>query len=471
MLSRKPGNFPVALLARLPADKPQDDDIGWVAQTLAKPAPIGKRNDTLCSLAGYLALSGVGPNVAVELLGLWNGKNNPPLSREEIETSIKSIYRTAKNRTTQPGSKEQELETFSKSFDLMDFSNYMTKYYGEEQKWLIDKWLPAQTMAFIVSPPGGHKTWLLLDLAVSIASGTPFLGMYPVLESGPVIIIQQEDFHGQIVERLSLIVHNRFGINQSEEEMFMPPKLPIFIHPDRKLKFSDEKVMRALEEQVEKVRPKLVIIDPLYSAASMDNYMADTATEMFALKAMRDKYGTGFVVAHHTKKGADGDRERAWGSQFLNAFLETGWQIKSGNDSNIKIRRHFKQFADQKEVGLKFDIDTEDAYHYQVKETKISAEEKAEDKVKAKAVKAKMDIDEIEIRPSKALSQPNPTPDKHTKSIVTLMSNLSPNVGKTAYELSAMLDVDVVSIRPVLKDLVQQGLLIRDFHTHYWNRK
>ena len=51
-----------------------------------------------------------------------------------------------------------------------------------------------------------------------------------------------------------------------------------------------------------------------------------------------------FLVAHHTTKYADSmERSRLWGSQFLNALLETGWQVKrSKNNSSIIIRRHFK---------------------------------------------------------------------------------------------------------------------------------
>jgi RecA-family ATPase len=451
---RFPGKFPVALVVQ--AEQPKTtDETGWVSQTLSTPAKQGKRNDTLCSLAGYLALSGVGPNVATEILSLWNMKNQPPLPRDELETSVKSVYRTAKHRTNVAEVKNGAPNPVRNSFDLMSFDSYMTKFYGEEQKWLISKWMPESTIAFIVSPPGGHKTWLLLDLAVSVASGSHFLGMYPVMDKGPVIIIQQEDFHGQIVERLSLIVHNRFGLSHSEDELYVPPKLPIFVHPDRKLKFSDEKVMKALDEQIDKIRPKLVIIDPLYSAAAMDNYMADTASEMFAIKAMRDKYGTAFIVAHHTKKGADGDRERAWGSQFLNAFLETGWQIKSKTDGNISIRRHFKQFADQREVGLKFEIDTEDAYHYKVKEV-VGKDEK--DKP------TKVEIDEIEKR------------EKETKQIVSgsremmlVMETIrTADTPISIYDIMNITKIKMPQVKSLLAELLAVDMITQSGKTYTW---
>jgi hypothetical protein len=475
----RPGNFPVSLFIEKNETKEKDDETGWVTKTLNKPAPQGKRNDTLCSLAGYLALTGVGPNVAIELLSLWNRQNNPPLPYAELETSVRSVFRTASKRE-----KHAPSETITSSgvdnslFDLMNFESYMSKYYGEEAKWLVDHWLPDQTIAFVVSPPGGHKTWLLLDLAVSVASGTPFLGMFPVRDKGPVIIIQQEDFHGQMVDRLSLIVHNRFGMVPGDENISMPPSLPIFIHPDRKLKFSDEKVMKALETQIEKLRPKLVIIDPLYSAADMGNYMADTASEMFALKGLRDKFGTGFVIAHHTKKGNDeSGRERLWGSQFLNAFLETGWQIKTTSGDAIKLRRHFKQFADQKEVSLLFEIDTEEAYHYYVREEIAKP-------VSHKA-KVKLDIDEPpEPPPPKTVGLPPSGRPEHVLNKIKLKNNREVVIplenrlmdflfkykqdSFTVYELAKEFEVDVKTMRQALAWLHDNQNVTKDYHTYKW---
>src|SRR3972149_1451089 len=377
MANNKLGRFPVALFASV-ASKKQDsreEEKGWVAKTLNEPAPQGKRNDTLASLAGYFALTGIGPNVASGILQNWNKKNLPPLPEEEVNQSVLSVYKTASKRSPGTPSK-MDAPPGEELFNLMDFGKYMSTYYGQDQTWLIKDWLPESTILFVVSPPAGHKTWILLDLAVSVASGGDFLGKFPVTEKGPVIIIQQEDFHGQTVERLSLITHNKLGIMADGESVDLPPSLPIYVHPDRKLKFEDTNVVSSLRKQIEKIRPKLVIIDPLYSTVDADDYMKAAAGQMFALKDIRDKYGTGFVIAHHTKKGSsDSDREAAWGSQFLNAFLESGWQIRPQAEC-IKLQRHFKQFANPKEIFLKFDIDTVDTYTYDVREVEKKTNKK-----------------------------------------------------------------------------------------------
>jgi len=64
------------------------------------------------------------------------------------------------------------------------------------------------------------------------------------------------------------------------------------------------------------------------------------------------------------------ERSRLWGSQFLNALLETGWQVKrSENDSSIIVRRHFKVAKNPAEdVRVEFDINTDNLpYRYHAK--------------------------------------------------------------------------------------------------------
>ena len=115
------------------------------------------------------------------------------------------------------------------------------------------------------------------------------------------------------------------------------------------------------------------MIDPLYSTtASADNYMADLANQMMVLKTWRDKYGCSFVIAHHSKKNLDPDstaREDSWGSQFLNAFLEAGWQVRRNprlGQNEVVVRRHSKVMGNQSPISLTFDISTKYPMKYQV---------------------------------------------------------------------------------------------------------
>src|SRR5690606_13222917 len=253
---------------------------------------------------------------------------------------------------------------------------YMAHHGSSQVSWLVQDWLPEATIGFVVAPPGSYKTWLAFDMAVSVATGTPFLGKYPVQRTGPVLLIQQEDFHGDIAQRLATILQSRLDLRAEvtegdQFEVKAPPEMPIYIHPDRNLRFADQVAVDALELRIRELRPALVVLDPLYSAAMTDDYMAKSAEQMLRLKTMRDRYGCSFLVAHHTTKHADSmERSRLWGSQFLNALLETGWQVKrSENDSSVIVRRHFKVARNPAEdARIEFDINTDNPpYRYRVK--------------------------------------------------------------------------------------------------------
>ena len=186
---------------------------------------------------------------------------------------------------------------------------------------------------------------------------------------GPTLIIQQEDSHAGLTDRLALIAEQKLGatpkLGEAEWSIPVMPDIPIYVHPDRQLRFGNKKVLEEMEHQIETIKPKVILIDPLYSTTdTTDNYMADLANRMMVLKTWRDKYGCSFVIAHHSKKNLDPDstaREDSWGSQFLNAFLEAGWQVRRNPKlppNEVIVRRHSKVMGNQSPISLTFDIST-----------------------------------------------------------------------------------------------------------------
>ncbi len=374
-----PGTFPLALLDI--ESKPTVQNEGWIVEAL-RGVSEGGRNDTCARLAGYFFKKGMNSDIVEALLLEWNERNDPPLPVKEVRTTLKSIERSHSGADTQFTSVQFEndstpQEQQASSFDVMKMTDYIKGYSGDGVSWLVSDWLPDQSITFLVSPPESYKTWILLDLAVSISSGKPFLGKYEVASTGPTLIIQQEDSHSGLTDRLALIMEQKLGltaeIDGDDWQIPTIPDLPIYIHPSRMLKFDDKRVLEELEKQINIIKPKVVLIDPLYSTTSgADNYMADLAGKMMVLKEWRDKYGCSFVIAHHSKKNLDPDstaREDSWGSQFLNAFLEAGWQIRRNPklaQNEIVVRRHSKVMGNQPPISLVFDISTVHPMKYKV---------------------------------------------------------------------------------------------------------
>lgn len=368
------GAFPLAFLDM--KSESTNGNEGWITEAL-RGASEGSRNDTCARLAGYFFKKGMSADIVEALLMDWNEKNDPPLPAREIRTTLKSIEKNHAMGDTQFTQVEFEDDQPKPStFDVMRMADYVKGYGGGGVSWLVEDWLPDHSVTFLVSPPESYKTWLLLDLAVSVASGVPFLGTYEVNYPGPTLIIQQEDSHEGLTDRLALIVEQKLGMNANIDgdtwQVPSMPDLPIYVHPSRMLRFDNKKVLEELEAVIAEIKPKVIMIDPLYSTTSVDNYMAASAEQMMVLKTWRDKYGCSFVIAHHSKKNVDPDstaREDSWGSQFLNAFLEAGWQIRRNQrlaQNEIVVRRHSKVMGNQQPISLTFDISTKYPMKYAV---------------------------------------------------------------------------------------------------------
>lgn len=386
-----PGMFPAVLLdIQSSASTVYGNNDRWITEVL-RGVGEGQRNDACARLCGYFFKKGLTADVVESLILEWNERNNPPMPVSEVRTTVRSIERKHADQSVGFTSVEfvDDTRTVKSSspppntFELLRLKDYISGYGDEGATWLINDWLPDKSVVFLVAPPESYKTWLLMDLVTSVAMGTPFLGQFPVNNKGPAIIIQQEDSHGGLTERISLMLNEKMGnmivFNPDGYQFPVEPDPPIYVHPSRMLRFDNPEVIRELEEQIKIIRPRIVVIDPLYSTTSVDNYMAQSAEQMMVLKSWRDKYGCTFVLAHHSRKNVDPDstaREDSWGSQFLNAFLEAGWQIRRSSklrDNEIVIRRHSKTMGNQSPIVLAFDISTVYPFRYSVSVTPYTA--------------------------------------------------------------------------------------------------
>ena len=59
--------------------------------------------------------------------------------------------------------------------------------------YLVEQWVVTGSKVLVAGPPKTVKTLLADNLALSVASGKPFLGRFKVNQTGPVIIYQGEN--------------------------------------------------------------------------------------------------------------------------------------------------------------------------------------------------------------------------------------------------------------------------------------
>src|SRR5512145_1737128 len=70
------------------------------------------------------------------------------------------------------------------------------------QRWLVEHLWGVSSVGVIGGAPKCSKTWLGLDLALSVASGTACLGKYAVPQPGPALVYLAEDALPVVRERV-----------------------------------------------------------------------------------------------------------------------------------------------------------------------------------------------------------------------------------------------------------------------------
>lgn len=138
------------------------------------------------------------------------------------------------------------------------------------------------------------KTWADLDAAVSVAGGTPWLGVFRVPAAGPVVLFLGEGGDRKILRRLRAIATAR-GLSADQ--------LPIhlcFRTPD----LSAREHLEQMADYIAQVRPRLVIVDPLYLAARGANG-ADLYAMAIPLQDVQivcQDAAAALIITHHWNK-------------------------------------------------------------------------------------------------------------------------------------------------------------------------
>ena len=131
----------------------------------------------------------------------------------------------------------------------------------EDHRWLVHHLWSRSAVGLLGGPPKVGKTHLGLDLAVSVASGTPALGRFPVEAPGPALVYLAEDALPHVRARLEGICQHRgIDINHLNLAIITAPVLRLD-HRD------DQDRLRAT---LSRLRPQLLLLDPLVRIHTRD---------------------------------------------------------------------------------------------------------------------------------------------------------------------------------------------------------
>ena len=161
-------------------------------------------------------------------------------------------------------------------------------------------------------------------MALSVATGTACLGKYTVPEPGPVLVYLAEDALPVVRERIEgMARHRGLDLGPVEIDVITVPVLRLDRDRDR----------ARLWETTRRLRPKLLLLDPLVRLHGIDENSAGEVAELLAyFRSLQRELDLSVVLVHHTRKNAAGGVAAGQG-------LRGSSDIHAFGDSNLYLRR------------------------------------------------------------------------------------------------------------------------------------
>lgn len=314
----------------------------------------------------------------------WNkfaGRNDELVQlAKQVTSAVVAVAERKEQAKALPEASTTEPIEQMKVHQWGDFLQIPTKL-----RWLVDEAWVDGSVGFISGRSKSYKTWLALDLALSVVSGADFLGRYPTRRVGPVLLIQEEDPTAVLQERLRLIAKSKGLLpsatyDRAEQTLHIDyPEYPLHIINLQGFNLGVEEKVAQVRELIASINPILVILDPLIVLLpqGVDEYKgAQVSSVLQAIKMWREEFGCAVVIVHHWNKAKteSGERfaEHMYGSFAFHAWLESALHIMPVIEEDqeqinqIVMEREFKAAPSGRPLKLQFNIDTKKEYDYSV---------------------------------------------------------------------------------------------------------
>jgi len=200
---------------------------------------------------------------------------------------------------------------------------------GPQTQWLIEGLWSEQAVGILGGEPKCYKSFLALDIALSVASGTACLRQFPVRRSGPVLVFPAEDSFAVVRQRLE-------GIASAAQVSFQTLPVEVITAPALRLDTPTDR--QRLRDTVQNFQPVLLILDPLIRLHRVDeNDATQIATLLSYLRELQRQFDLAVLLVHHARKDSHASRP----GQALRGSSELhGW-----GDSNLYLRRKGAQLT------------------------------------------------------------------------------------------------------------------------------
>ena len=355
----------ISLIGAPPSPEPTIEDLlkGYpvsdrVWAILNAPVEVGIRSDRLWEVETLLVEAGVPILTIVRVIkqSAWNkfkGRNdeNGQIYRETLKAD-----EHVKSKGLDPNADKYKDDMWA-----IPFGQFMTMKLPPPE-WLVEGIWQVGTYGMLAGEPKTYKSVLATDLALSVASGKPFLGRFPVLKPGAVLFVQEENNPQTVQDRIIKIAVQKQMAVRTPTGYELAEDISIFFSNNFGIDLTDKTSRVLLEKTIKDLQPALVLFDPFYMmlGSANENDATEMRNTLHWLSMLRNKYGVAILVLHHYNKGS-GNKTRGGqkirGTSEFHAWVESALYVKTTNTpGSIRIEREFRSFPLLEQLDVVIEI-------------------------------------------------------------------------------------------------------------------
>lgn len=342
----------------------------------------------------------ISPETARDLMAEhWNPRCIPPWDEAELATKILNAWRygqeTKGGKAERPvaeqfahlleqpeeGTPEAEQEEAENVFK----ARYTPKLLSEARKdrpaleWIVPDLIPAKGIGILFGAPQTFKTFLMYDLAMSVATGWGPNWWEGERDPQPVLFLAGESPDALVTKRTDAwLAKSLLPGLEDRAQLYVVEGVPPF-------EMSDywRHVVEWLKER--SIRPRLVVIDTLTRAmAGWDENSAKDATRTtMKMESLSRELGAFVIAVHHS--GKDTTRG-ARGSSVWLGNTDVMFEAERLSPSQMEVLVHLRKLKEGglTDMPLKFDGQIYGAAPAFTRDWKFEPEEKAAEVVQKK---------------------------------------------------------------------------------------
>ncbi len=202
------------------------------------------------------------------------------------------------------------------------------------RRWLIDGLWSQAAVGIIGGAPKSAKSWMALDMAISVASDTPCLDAFDVLEPGRALLFMAEDADANVRARVAGICRHRgLDIHALDLHIITASSLRLDLERDRK----------RLTGAIVDLAPRLLLLDPFVRLHRGDENDAGHISGLLAyLRDLQRAHDLAVVIVHHTRKNGGGAAlgQTLRGSGDFHAWLDSSLYLRRKRDALVLSIEH-----------------------------------------------------------------------------------------------------------------------------------